>query len=249
MLSRGGTMGTARYACFLVVLPLWYVCVPLTLVCSSVSPTSPGHALFLNPSILYHAMVGGLRLKGGEDGSVRAGGDSGSSPPVPRGFMQRFLIKDVFASESLLIGTRLVVCGWAKTIRLQGSGKFAFLELNDGSCFKSLQVFAEPNTEGWQELVKNTHAHTSWRVTGKLVESPGSGQSVEVQAEGLQLLGSCSPDSYPLAKVAASSVRLSGLKEAATGQAAPRLPSYDPTSPTPIQHLRSRFEDPQVEGS
>ncbi|EKX49508.1 asparaginyl-tRNA synthetase [Guillardia theta CCMP2712] len=114
--------------------------------------------------------------------------------------MQRFLIKDVFASESLLIGTRLVVCGWARTIRLQGSGKFAFLELNDGSCFKSLQVFADPNTEGWQELVKNTHAHTSWRVTGKLVESPGSGQSVEVQAEGLQLLGSCSPDSYPLAK-------------------------------------------------
>ncbi|EKX49509.1 asparaginyl-tRNA synthetase [Guillardia theta CCMP2712] len=193
-------MGTATHACFLLVLPLLYVCLSFTRVCSSVSPTSTGHALFLNPSSPYNAKVGSLRLRGGEDGSVRAGGDSGSSPPVPRGFMQRFLIKDVFASESLLIGTRLVVCGWARTIRLQGSGKFAFLELNDGSCFKSLQVFADPNTEGWQELVKNTHAHTSWRVTGKLVESPGSGQSVEVQAEGLQLLGSCSPDSYPLAK-------------------------------------------------
>ena len=50
----------------------------------------------------------------------------------------------------------------------------------------------------WQA---NAHAHTSWRIEGTIVDSPGKGQAVEIKASSVRLLGATPPDQYPLAKV------------------------------------------------
>lgn len=53
---------------------------------------------------------------------------------------------------------------------------------------------------GWDDVIANTHAHTSWSVKGTLVASPGGGQALELRASSLSLLGAAPPKEYPLAK-------------------------------------------------
>jgi asparaginyl-tRNA synthetase len=53
-----------------------------------------------------------------------------------------------------MIGKEVTVKGWAKTVRLQGAGAFAFVQLNDGSCFESLQiVVGRETTENFDAIV------------------------------------------------------------------------------------------------
>lgn len=56
------------------------------------------------------------------------------------GFLDRTPIKDVLGAGVIGVNTSVTVCGWARTIRIQGAGTFAFIELNDGSTFQSLQA-------------------------------------------------------------------------------------------------------------
>jgi len=52
-------------------------------------------------------------------------------------------------SSKTTIGSRIEVAGWVRTSRLQGGGSFAFIELSDGSCQRSLQIIADHDTIGW----------------------------------------------------------------------------------------------------
>jgi asparaginyl-tRNA synthetase len=67
----------------------------------------------------------------------------------------------------------VTVGGWARTVRVQGGGKLAFVELNDGSCNASLQIVVDDTAAGFADLVANATAGTSFLVDGILVESPG----------------------------------------------------------------------------
>jgi asparaginyl-tRNA synthetase len=58
--------------------------------------------------------------------------------------MKRQRISGIYADASAFEGQRITVCGWARTIR--DIKNFGFIELNDGSCFKSLQVVFERDT-------------------------------------------------------------------------------------------------------
>lgn len=75
--------------------------------------------------------------------ALRGGGNSAKA----RGFMGRVMIKDLLEGSEGMVGTmggqEVRVCGWARTMRVQGAGSFAFIELNDGSCFCSIQVIAD----------------------------------------------------------------------------------------------------------
>jgi asparaginyl-tRNA synthetase len=86
--------------------------------------------------------------------------------------------------------------GWVRTRR--DSKDFSFIELNDGSCLRNLQVIAKnalPNYAAVQRLI----AGASIRVRGALVASQGKGQSWEVVADDIEIVGA-SDDTYPLQK-------------------------------------------------
>ncbi len=106
----------------------------------------------------------------------------------------RTLIKHVLASAEPR--DALTVAGWVRT-RRDAKG-FSFLELNDGSCFASLQAIADANTTGYADLAKFTTG-SSAIVEGRLVASPAAGQKWELQARSVRLIGAADP-TYPLQK-------------------------------------------------
>ncbi len=96
-----------------------------------------------------------------------------------------------------LMGTSIEVKGWVRTKR--GNKHVAFIALNDGSTINNLQVVADVERFD-DELLKRITTGACLHVTGKLVASQGSGQSVEVQAEQIEIYGEASPEDYPLQK-------------------------------------------------
>ncbi len=78
------------------------------------------------------------------------------------------------------------------------SKAFSFLELNDGSCLGNLQIIADEGIPGYESIAKMATG-ASVRVRGELVASPAAGQSWEMRATELRLLGEA-PDDYPLQK-------------------------------------------------
>lgn len=95
-------------------------------------------------------------------------------------------------------GERVEVKGWVRTKR-EAKG-FSFLELNDGSSLKSLQVVAVDSLPGFALNVSRAGTGAALSVKGELVESPGREQRVELRAEEVELVGACPQDEYPLQK-------------------------------------------------
>jgi len=88
--------------------------------------------------------------------------------------------------------------GWVRTKR--ESKKFAFMEVNDGSSLANLQVILEPTLEDYEEKLEQLNNGASVEVTGTLAESPGKGQSIELQATAVTVYGEADPETYPLQK-------------------------------------------------
>ncbi|MDE6499532.1 MAG: asparagine--tRNA ligase, partial [Rikenella sp.] len=103
-------------------------------------------------------------------------------------------------AELLAAGERnveVVAKGWVRTKR--GNKNVAFIALNDGSTIHNIQVVAE--TAAFDEaLLKNVTTGACLKVTGTLVDSPASGQPVEIQAREIEVYGTADPESYPLQK-------------------------------------------------
>lgn len=97
-------------------------------------------------------------------------------------------------------GTEILVRGWVRS-RRDSKGGFSFLEINDGSCIKSIQVVVDGDIPNYESEVKRLTAGCSVSITGELRESPGKGQTCEVQAKVVEVLGWVeNPDTYPMAK-------------------------------------------------
>ena len=89
------------------------------------------------------------------------------------------------------------VSGWVRTVR--DSKAFGFIEVNDGTYFKNLQIVLEDGvTENFSEIIKTTLG-SAIRATGELVLTPGSKQPFELKATKVEVLGLCDP-SFPLQK-------------------------------------------------
>ncbi|HZS40780.1 MAG TPA: asparagine--tRNA ligase, partial [Polyangia bacterium] len=96
------------------------------------------------------------------------------------------------------VGTQATVNGWIRT-RRDSKGGFSFLEVNDGSCLKNLQVVVKNDLANYESEVLKLQTGACVSVTGAVVESPGKGQSVELHASGVQVHG-WSDANYPLQK-------------------------------------------------
>lgn len=92
----------------------------------------------------------------------------------------------------------VTVKGWLRTKR--DSKNVCFLEVNDGSCLKGMQVVVNKETFNNNAVLDNLTTGCSLIATGKIVASPGQNQSVELDAQEVELVGECPADSYPLQK-------------------------------------------------
>ncbi len=111
--------------------------------------------------------------------------------------MNRTLIKDALTDAPVDSG--ITIAGWVRTVRNhKGKNRFSFIALNDGSCMATIQVVADPKLSNYESEVVHLTAGSSVVVMGKLVESQGKGQRVEVQADEVRLLGSADAEVYPI---------------------------------------------------
>ena len=111
--------------------------------------------------------------------------------------MKYITVSQLYSSPDEYFDKEITVCGWVRTIR--DSKNFAFIELNDGSHFKSLQIVMENGTlSNYDEIVKQ-NVGASLVVKGVLCSTPQAKQPFEVKASEIAVEGESTPD-YPLQK-------------------------------------------------
>ncbi len=111
--------------------------------------------------------------------------------------MNRVEIKKLFESSEHYADQTVTVCGWIKTLR--DSKAIGFIEINDGSCFKGVQVvFESEKLENYREIAK-LNVGSAIKVTGKLLLTPQANQPFEINADEISIEGFSTPD-YPLQK-------------------------------------------------
>ena len=110
--------------------------------------------------------------------------------------LERVRIKQLYAEPAAFSGAETTVCGWVRTVR--DMKNFGFLELNDGSCFLSLQVVFDRELPNFNEIAK-LGPGAALTVRGRVSLTPGARQPLELKAGEIRLEGACGPD-YPLQK-------------------------------------------------
>ena len=104
-------------------------------------------------------------------------------------------IAAIYADSEALSGQTVTVGGWVRTIRDMKT--FGFIELNDGSCFKNLQVVMEAGTlENYRDIAAQ-NVGAALIVTGTVVLTPEAKQPLEVKAASIEVEGTSTPD-YPV---------------------------------------------------
>lgn len=110
--------------------------------------------------------------------------------------MDKVLVKDLYKESEKFSGKEVTLSGWVRTAR--DSKTFGFIELNDGSYFKNVQIVYEDKLENFAELTKLT-VSSSIIVTGLFVLTPEAKQPFEIKATSVKI--EClSPSDYPLQK-------------------------------------------------
>ncbi len=113
--------------------------------------------------------------------------------------LKRYRVYDLLKKDSgYLVDSQINVKGWVRTRR--GNKNVAFIALNDGSHIHSIQVVVDVKAFGDDELLRNITTGSCISVNGRLVESQGKGQTLEIQASDIHLYGTADPEKYPLQK-------------------------------------------------
>ena len=111
--------------------------------------------------------------------------------------MKRTEIAELYSKTAELGGKTVTVCGWVRTIR--DSKALGFIELNDGSCFKGVQiVFESDKISNFTEVAK-LNVGSALTVSGELLLTPEAKQPFEIHAAQVEVDGQSTPD-YPLQK-------------------------------------------------
>ena len=110
--------------------------------------------------------------------------------------MTDLTVKDLFKKTSDYAEKKVTLEGWVKTVR--DSKTFGFIELNDGSFFKNVQIVFNDKLSNFNEIAKLTIS-SSIKVTGTVVITENAKQPFEIQATNIEVEGLCASD-YPLQK-------------------------------------------------
>ena len=110
--------------------------------------------------------------------------------------MDNIIIKDLYRNSEKYCGTKIKVSGWVRTVR--DSKTFGFIEINDGSFFKNLQVVFDNNLSNFDEICKLTLS-SSITVEGDLIKTENAKQPFELKATNVEIIALSAPE-YPLQK-------------------------------------------------
>jgi asparaginyl-tRNA synthetase len=160
--------------------------------------------IFLSASLLGALSVGKRRRFNSQTKAQGSQEASISATSYNKAVGGRLRIKQILNSDDggkSLIGSKVTVCGWVRTVRTQKG--LTFLKVNDGSTFQEIQAVVLDTAKGYSELcLQGTGA--SVRIEGVIVESPAEGQAVEISCatadHSVEVLGSVDSKTYPLAK-------------------------------------------------
>ncbi len=108
--------------------------------------------------------------------------------------MKRTKIVKLLQSE--IPATHVLIKGWVRTRR--DSKGFSFIEVNDGSCLKNIQILTHSSLSNYPDILRLSTG-SAVIISGNLVESMGSGQKWEILADRVEIV-SFTPESYPLQK-------------------------------------------------
>ena len=109
--------------------------------------------------------------------------------------MKEILVKELFRNTQEYEGKEVLIKGWVRNNR--NSNKFGFIELNDGSFFKSVQVVYEEEFISNFEEISKAYVATALAVKGQLVLTPQAKQPFEIKAKEITIEAASTPD-YPL---------------------------------------------------
>ena len=110
--------------------------------------------------------------------------------------MKKLTIKDLYRNTSEYVDKQVILEGWVRTVR--NSKAFGFIELNDGSFFKNVQIVFEDTLSNFNEICKLSIS-SSIKVTGTLIKTEGAKQAFEIKANEITIENLSSLD-YPLQK-------------------------------------------------
>ena len=110
--------------------------------------------------------------------------------------MQNILIKDLFRNTENYVGKQVQISGWIRTIR--DSKNFGFIELNDGSFFKNVQIVFDTELSNFEDVRKLTLS-SSVIVIGEVVKTENAKQPFEIKALNVEIINQAGLD-YPLQK-------------------------------------------------
>ncbi|SDY45367.1 asparaginyl-tRNA synthetase [Proteiniborus ethanoligenes] len=110
--------------------------------------------------------------------------------------MDYTLLKDIYRQQHDYLDKTVKISGWVRTIR--SSKSFGFIEINDGSFFKNIQIVFDESLSNFEEVSKYPIS-SALSIEGTLVETPNAKQPFEIKAEKIELEGVSSQD-YPLQK-------------------------------------------------
>ncbi len=111
--------------------------------------------------------------------------------------MSVHMISRLLAGD-VAVGSEVTIKGWVRTRRDSKAG-MSFIQVHDGTAFNALQVVADSALANYAEEVQKLSAGCSVICTGELVESQGKGQSVEIQATNIEVVGWVQdPETYPV---------------------------------------------------
>jgi lysyl-tRNA synthetase class II len=117
-------------------------------------------------------------------------------------FSGRLRIRHLFEHQADYVNKIVHVCGWARTLRAQK--KIAFITLSDGSGPQTLQIVIDKDVENYAAIEK-MRVGSCFGLKGKIVQSPGSKQPIEMQIKkdpehSVTIYGDCPAEEYPLSK-------------------------------------------------
>lgn len=110
--------------------------------------------------------------------------------------MENILIRQLYRNTEAYLDKSVSISGWVRTLR--ASNAFGFIELNDGSFLKNVQIVFEQNLNNFKEISKLS-VSSSIKVIGKVTATPQAKQPFEIHAEEIIIEGLSSPE-YPLQK-------------------------------------------------
>ncbi len=113
--------------------------------------------------------------------------------------MNTYSVADLFGG-AVAVESEITIKGWVRSRRTSKAG-ISFVAIHDGSCFDAIQVVVPDSLTNYESEVLHIGTGCAVEATGKLVESQGQGQAVEIQATQVKVVGWVEePETYPMAK-------------------------------------------------